>query len=149
MATLTIELPENVTQGQMIAMLETINCDLRLAGDGRNYKAHPRKTGRRVTGDALEQVARDYREAWGHEGGYIVLCDGVPVAWKRFLDGASSWEPGCIAIDEDGRKWVAAGGDENRGALRWDALGEPGNVARLPARLRTVPTRGSSGPGAA
>lgn len=43
MATLTIELPENVTQGQMIQMLDTIGCQLRLSSDGRNYKAVPRQ----------------------------------------------------------------------------------------------------------
>lgn len=149
MATLTIELPHNITRGQMIAMLDSINCDLRLASDGRNYKAEPRNTGRRVTGDVLEKVAQDYRDAWGHEGGYIVLCDGVPQVWKPFLDGASSWEPGCIAIDEDGHKWVAAGGDEHRGSLRWDSLADKSNVTRLPARLRTVRTQHTNGPGAA
>lgn len=45
MATLTIELPEKVTQGQMIQMLDTIGCQLRLAGDGKNYKAVPRQPG--------------------------------------------------------------------------------------------------------
>lgn len=39
MRTLTIELPAHVTQGQMIKLLDAIGCDLRLASDGRNYKA--------------------------------------------------------------------------------------------------------------
>ena len=146
MATLTIELPPNVTQGQMIAMLDSINCDLRLARDGRNYKAEPRKTRRNVTSDLMTRVAKDYREAWGHDDGYIVMFDGQPQAWKRFLDGASSWQPGCIAIDIHGRKWVAAGGGRQGGALRWDPLADTTNVTRLPARLRTVRT---NGPGAA
>ena len=42
MATLTVELPEQVTQGQMIQALESLGCNLRLAGDGRNYVAVPK-----------------------------------------------------------------------------------------------------------
>jgi hypothetical protein len=45
MATLTIELPEQVTQGQMMQVLESIGCELRLSSDGKNYKAVPRETG--------------------------------------------------------------------------------------------------------
>jgi len=45
MATLTVELPEQVTQGQMMKALESLGCDLRLAGDGRNYVAVPRASG--------------------------------------------------------------------------------------------------------
>ncbi len=43
MTTLTIELPEHVTQGQMMQALESIGCELRLSSDGRNYKAVPRE----------------------------------------------------------------------------------------------------------
>lgn len=46
MATLTIELPDQVTQGEMIQMLDTIGCQLRLASDGRNYRAVPRERGK-------------------------------------------------------------------------------------------------------
>lgn len=49
MATLTVELPEQVTQGQMMKALESLGCDLRLAGDGRNYVAVPRASIARPT----------------------------------------------------------------------------------------------------
>ncbi|MBW4979556.1 hypothetical protein [Marinobacter adhaerens] len=45
MATLTIELPEKVTQGQMMEALASLGCELRLSSDGRNYKAVPREQG--------------------------------------------------------------------------------------------------------
>lgn len=45
MATLTIELPEQVTQGQMMQALASLGCELRLSSDGKNYKAVPRDTG--------------------------------------------------------------------------------------------------------
>lgn len=43
MATLTIELPEQVTQGQMMQALASLGCELRLSSDGKNYKAVPRE----------------------------------------------------------------------------------------------------------
>ena len=45
MATLTIALPEKVTQGQMMEALASLGCELRLSSDGRNYKAVPREQG--------------------------------------------------------------------------------------------------------
>lgn len=43
MATLTIELPPQVTQGQMMQVLESLGCEMRLAPDGKNYTAAPRQ----------------------------------------------------------------------------------------------------------
>lgn len=138
MATLTIELPEHVNQGQMIAMLETIGCDLRLAQDGRNYKAIPRQPGQGRAASQLHRIAADYREAWGHRGGYVVLFNSCVSGWVLRLDNASAWQPGCIALDEQGRQWRATGGGPDIGARSWEPVNGQQNVVRMPAQVRMV-----------
>lgn len=145
MTTLTIELPEHVTQGQMISLLDTIGCELRLAEDGRNYKAVARGQGRVcLTHRNLMRLARAYREAWGHPGGFVVIHNGEAVGWKRHLDRPEAHEPGCLALDEDGNAWVATGGNAYDGATAWTPNGQ--NVVRMPARVRAVRQRGPQGP---
>ncbi|EDM46256.1 hypothetical protein MDG893_05119 [Marinobacter algicola DG893] len=43
MTTLTIELPDDVTAEQIRGAADSLGCDLRLDGDGKNLKAVPRK----------------------------------------------------------------------------------------------------------
>jgi hypothetical protein len=141
MATLTIELPSHVTQGQMMEALESIGCELRLARDGRNYTAVPKARDIRPTLSAMQQQARVFRQQYDktHCGGYVIFFKGQPVAWKRWLDHPSGWEPGCIALAESGKQWVAAGGNGYEGAMRWEEVAEkPANVTRMPARIRAV-----------
>lgn len=149
MATLTIELPEQVTQGQMMQALESIGCELRLARDGRNYTAVPKACKTRPSLSVMQQQARIFRQQYDKErsGGYVIFFKGKAVAWKRFLDHPSGWEPGCIALDDTGKQWVAAGGNSYEGAMRWDPVTESAsNVTRMPARIRPIP---QPGPGAA
>ena len=138
MATLTIELPEQVTQGQMIAMLDSIGCDLRLASDGRNYTAVPRGH-RTLTDDRLARIAEAYRDFWGHKGGYVMLFKGEAVGWKRNLDRPEGFEPGALAVDENGHVWEATGGNPYGGAERWSPVRSESNVLRMPPRVRPVP----------
>ncbi|KMQ75270.1 hypothetical protein [Marinobacter subterrani] len=151
MATLTIELPEQVTQGQMMQALESIGCELRLARDGRNYTAVPKE--RAVRRSSLSQMKRQstiFRKQYDKvdSGGYVIFFKGKAVAWWRWLDHPSGWEPGCIALDDTGKQWVATGGNAYEGAMRWEVLvGETqSNVARMPTRIREIP---QPGPGAA
>lgn len=58
MATLTIELPEQVTQGQMMQALASLGCELRLSSDGKNYKAVPREQGNVIRMPARIREAR-------------------------------------------------------------------------------------------
>ena len=146
MATLTIELPAQVTQGQMIAMLDSIGCDLRLATDGRNYRAVPRGA-RTLSHDRLKRIAEAHREAWGHRGGYVMLFKGEAVGWKRCLDRPEGFEPGALAVDENGHVWEATGGNAYDGASRWSRVRCESNVLRMPARVRAV--RQPTPPGAA
>ena len=147
MATLTIELPAQVTQGQMMQALESLGCELRLSRDGRNYTAVQKVKAAHPSPDEINHQAWIFRQLYKKTGGYVILFKGKPVAWKRFLDLPSDWEPGCIALDEDGKHWVAKGGSALDGADRWEAVtGEPTNVTRMPARIREVRL---PGPGAA
>tara|TARA_R110000850_G_scaffold264606_1_gene393758 strand:- start:9228 stop:9677 length:450 start_codon:yes stop_codon:yes gene_type:complete len=149
MATLTIELPEQVTQGQMMQALESLGCELRLARDGRNYTAVPRVRSVRLNITTLQSQAEIFRKQYDktHSGGYVIFFRGQAVAWKQQLDHPSGWEPGCIALDKHGKQWVAAGGNGYEGAMRWEAVDkQPSNVTRMPPRIRDV---SPPGPGAA
>lgn len=149
MPTLIIELDEKTTAQEVIDLADHINCDIRRAEDG-TYRARERKPGkvaRLAPRNSLVEVANAWRKERGYQGGFVILYQGEVTGWKAFLERPESQTPGCIAIDELGRQWVAAGGDEYNGALRWDPVEpEGGNVARMPARVREVR---QPGPGAA
>lgn len=148
MATLTIELPEHVTQGQMMQALESIGCDLRLARDGRNYTAVPRLRAVRLDPTTMQSQAEIFRKQYDKtdSGGYVIFFRGKAVAWKRYLDNPNGWEPGCIAMDKSGKQWVATGGNSYQGAIRWEGREEQSsNVTRMPPRIREVR---QPGPGA-
>ena len=127
MATLTIELPEQVTQGQMMQALESIGCELRLASDGRNYTAVPKARKRRQAVSNLQKKAQAFRKSHEQVGaaGYVIFSGGKAVAWKCWLDHPSGWEPGCIALDRDGNQWVAAGGNKYEGTEQRNADAHP------------------------
>jgi hypothetical protein len=56
------------------------------------------------------------------KGGVIVIHDGVVNSWVNELRDPGHWQPGCIACDESGKLWVAAGGNASSGAERWDPV---------------------------
>ncbi len=147
MATLTIELPPQVTQGQMMAMLESIGCDLRLSSDGRNYTAVPKGLRQREARSHLVRIANKARHVWEYQGGYVILKGGEVAGWVLYLENPQSWEPGAVAIDEAGRMWVSAGGNTYDGAERWEPLGGDRKVVHMPARRRQA--RHPTPPGAA
>ncbi|WP_284508039.1 hypothetical protein [Caballeronia sp. GAOx1] len=35
------------------------------------------------------------------------------------LRNPEHWQPGCIAVDEEGHTWTTVAGDERKGALLW------------------------------
>lgn len=69
----------------------------------------------------LKEAARHWREKWGYvgKGGVIVLFQDEVQSWVNELRDANDWQPGCVALDEDGRTWTAIGGDKQNGALMW------------------------------
>lgn len=70
---------------------------------------------------AYEEIARIWREKWGYvgRGGVVVIYEGVPQSWVNVLRDPEHWQPGCIAIDEEGRSWMTVAGNEHDGALKW------------------------------
>lgn len=63
------------------------------------------------------------------KGGVVIFHEGAPDGWERLLRNPDHWRPGCIAVDEAGNEWLAVGGDDQKGAERW----EPLTVAEPPA----------------
>lgn len=70
---------------------------------------------------ALEEEARRWREKWGYvgRGGIIVLFHGEVQSWVNELRNPEQWQPGCVAVDEQGRSWTAIAGNAQDGALMW------------------------------
>ena len=69
-------------------------------------------------------LAKEWRTAHGYtgKGGVIVIHDGIVNSWVNVLRDPGHWQPGCIACDESGNTWAAAGGDAGRGAARWEPV---------------------------
>ena len=66
-------------------------------------------------------ATQEWRKEFGYtgKGGVIVICNGVVQGWVNELRDPDHWQPGCIAIDESGRRWEAVGGDNQKGAESW------------------------------
>ena len=66
-------------------------------------------------------AARRWREQWGYvgRGGIIVLFDGEVQSWVNQLRNPEHWQPGCIAVDEEGKSWSTIAGNQRDGALMW------------------------------
>lgn len=66
-------------------------------------------------------AARRWREQWGYvgRGGVIVVLDGEVQSWVNELRNPVYWQPGCIAVDEEGKTWTTIAGNEHEGALMW------------------------------
>ncbi|GJJ05655.1 hypothetical protein RugamoR64_61930 [Duganella rhizosphaerae] len=66
-------------------------------------------------------AAQRWRNQWGYNGrgGVIVLLNGEVQSWVNQLRNPEHWQPGCIAVDEDGKSWTTIAGNELDGALMW------------------------------
>ena len=65
--------------------------------------------------------ARRYREqeALAGKGGVVVFFQGEVQGWVNQLRNPEHWQPGCIAVDEQGQMWTTIAGSERDGALMW------------------------------
>jgi len=65
--------------------------------------------------------AQRWRDEKGYagRGGVVVIFNGSADAWVDKLRNPEHWQPGCVAVDENGRTWTAIGGTEQDGALMW------------------------------
>jgi len=66
-------------------------------------------------------AARRWREQWGYvgRGGIVVLFAGEVQSWVNELRNPERWQPGCVAVDENGKSWTTVAGTESTGALMW------------------------------
>jgi hypothetical protein len=66
-------------------------------------------------------LANDWRGKYKYHGrgGVVVVFCGEVQGWVNTLRNPEHWQPGCIAIDEEGRTWTTIAGNEKDGALMW------------------------------
>lgn len=76
----------------------------------------------------LTDDQQDIAETWRLENGYtgkggvVVVFDGEVQSWCNELRNPEHWQPGCVAVDEDGNEWVATDGNCHNGAEKWLAM---------------------------
>lgn len=70
----------------------------------------------------MRAQADDYRIRRGlvEAGGLIVFWEGEVCGWMQNRQHAEKWCPGCLAVDEYGRWWIAIGSSGD-GAERWES----------------------------
>jgi hypothetical protein len=66
-------------------------------------------------------TANRWHQANGYvgRGGVVVIFNGDVQSWGNSLRNPDHWQPGCVAVDEDGRTWTSIAGNERNGALMW------------------------------
>jgi hypothetical protein len=67
------------------------------------------------------EIASRWREEKGYvgRGGVVVVFNGEVQSWVNRLRNPEHWQPGCIAVDEEGHTWTTIAGNESAGALMW------------------------------
>lgn len=70
------------------------------------------------------QSANRWRNQNGYtgRGGVVVLFGGEVQGWCNQLRNPEHWQPGCVAVDECGNRWIAVGGNSKDGATCWQSL---------------------------
>lgn len=77
-------------------------------------KQHP------VLTHAELELVQEYRLETGFNLGFVVLYEGEICGWKRFLDNASGYVPGCIAVSPgEIACFESVGGNDYDGAHSW------------------------------
>ena len=75
--------------------------------------------------EKLIELVNDYRRDKPDtpKGGYVTIMNGVACGWSLDIkERASSFMPGCWAIDTLGNKWLAIGGNDYDGAAEWQMI---------------------------
>lgn len=62
-------------------------------------------------------------ESYVGKGGVVVFHKTQVQGWVNELRNPEEWEPGCIAINEDGDMFMTVGGNAQTGAESWCKLG--------------------------
>jgi len=86
------------------------------------------------------ETAQLWRAQHGYigRGGVIVVFDGLAQGWVNELRNPESWRPGCVAVDEDGHGWIAAGGNDQHGASIWMPMDTRSWKKRMPVGVHSV-----------
>lgn len=66
--------------------------------------------------------AEQYRKERDKETGVVLFWDGEVYGWKNMLRDAGHERPGVIAIDAQGRFFLAEGGSDTHEAKGWVAV---------------------------
>ena len=53
------------------------------------------------------------------KGGVVIIYDGQIAGWTSTLREPEKWEPGVIAVTEQGEQYLAEGGSSYNGAKKW------------------------------
>lgn len=69
----------------------------------------------------LFKLAQTWREQNGYKGraGVVVIFQGNVQGWVNTLRNPEHWQPGCVAINEEGQSWTTLAGSERTGAVMW------------------------------
>lgn len=71
----------------------------------------------------IKNQAKVWRKENGYtdKGGVIVILSDEIQGWVNELRDPQHWQPGCIAIDNNGNEWIATGGNNYDGADSWQS----------------------------
>lgn len=69
--------------------------------------------------EAIQELARRWRDGESSKTGYVVIFNGDVAGWKRELDNPQGWEPGCLAVSPEGDIYQAESGNAYDGAQQW------------------------------
>lgn len=68
----------------------------------------------------LERKIQEFRQKHHFVGGCVIVWGDVIQAWQEALHDPHAWCPGVIAYFETGKTYLAVGGDNQKGANRWE-----------------------------
>ncbi|HAR32534.1 MAG TPA: hypothetical protein DCR95_00110 [Desulfobacter sp.] len=73
-----------------------------------------------------KKIADEFRqnERPDLKGGVVVIFENEVSGWMNELRDPQHWEPGCVAIDENNKMWLAVGGNPYDGAMEWRKIPE-------------------------
>lgn len=72
------------------------------------------------------ELAKSYRRDEGQGDGIVLIYAGQVYGWKNELRDPQSERPGALAVSDDGRVWLAVGGNDQDGAKSWELAYRPG-----------------------
>jgi len=72
--------------------------------------------------DLIKKRADYLAENLAAGGVVIINKQGEGCGWSHEVRDPQLWEPGCIAVEENGSCWTASGGNDYDGATYWQLI---------------------------